>query len=235
MIALLKGDSLAEIVSSSDCLYVQNVTPAVLLFLLGAPWKGKKQPPKNILDLCASPGGKLVGVHNLFPEALLSANDVSEEKLKRLRERIAWIPKLEALLSCGQGENFSSNIFFDIVVVDAPCSNTGVLNKRSEARWRLSPEQIAQLKNIQLQLLEKAKKLLTPNGEVWYMTCSILKKENEELVEEACHRLGFKLKTQKIVLPNHDGWEGGFAASLMSSTSEEPALLPYHTRTVLQD
>jgi 16S rRNA (cytosine967-C5)-methyltransferase len=204
---------LSSIVQSADY-YIQNITPAYLIHLMSEVLK--KDSPQTILDLCASPGGKLLAVHDQFPKAKLFANDVSEDKIKKLKENCEKY-HLSAELSCMRGEEYPLNRQFNLVILDVPCSNTGVLNKRVEARWRQSQDVHNQLPKTQKALLRRAVELLTKEGKIWYMTCSILKKENEELMEWAAHELDLRIEFQKTILPNVEGWDGGFGAVLTRS------------------
>lgn len=211
MAILSPGASLKDIAASPHC-YIQNATPAVLI---------EKQaksilPPKRILDLCASPGGKLIAVHDAFPKAQLFGNDVSPEKLERLSANLNKFG-IEATLSCGLGEDFVLQEPFDLVILDVPCSNSGVLNKRPEARWRLSAEALEKQKKTQWALLEKALNLITPSGRIWYLTCSILKAENESLIEAFCQKHDLKISSRHTVLPTTTGWDGGFACEIQKS------------------
>lgn len=196
---------LPHLTQSSD-LYIQNATPATLITEMCHAFNGT---PKRILDLCASPGGKLFAAHDFFPHATLYGNDVSEDKIKRLSENCSKYG-VRALLSSGPGEFFTSTEYFDIIILDVPCSNSGVLNKRSEARWRLSQETLNKLKDLQLALLKHALTLLAPMGELWYLTCSILSDENEKLISEACQKFQLKIKHQATLLPHTEGWDGGY-------------------------
>lgn len=207
--AVLKDFKLLSEIASSPNYYIQNVTPAVLIQNLSQ----HVQAPKKILDLCSSPGGKLLAVHDAFPDAELTANDVSQEKLKVLEENCAKYG-IKASLNCGLGEEFFDKEKFDIIILDVPCSNSGVLNKRVEARWRLSSLSIQDLDRIQMNLLRNACKLLSANGQIWYLTCSILKQENEHIIERAAKELGLSIISQQTILPNQEGWDGGFAAAL---------------------
>jgi 16S rRNA (cytosine967-C5)-methyltransferase len=197
-----------EALTHSSDQYIQNITQASLIWKLA---EGRE--PSSILDLCASPGGKLLALHDRFPEATLFANDVSEEKLKRLKENCSKY-NLQVTISCSRGELFAGKGPYDLVVLDVPCSNSGVLNKRPEARWRLSEEHLQQLAKTQLALLERARQIVAPGGEVWYLTCSLLKRENEEPVARACQLYGFTSRIQLTYLPNLQGWEGGFGSAL---------------------
>lgn len=190
--------------------YIQNVTPAYLMAFL---YQQRNIDPKKILDLCASPGGKSIAAHDFFPKAKLYANDVSLEKTKRIEENFAKY-HISAIITCEEGQNFSSDEFFDLIILDVPCSNTGVLNKRPEARWRLDKDNDHSLESIQWALLKNAVKLLKEDGEIWYMTCSILANENETMIKKASETLGLAIKCTKKILPNEEGWDGGFASCL---------------------
>jgi 16S rRNA (cytosine967-C5)-methyltransferase len=104
-----------------------------------------------------------------------------------------------------------------VIILDVPCSNSGVFNKRPEARWRLTAESLQELKEIQMKLLGHAAELLASGGVVWYLTCSILRDENEGLLSKACEQFGLVVEYSQTVLPNEDGWDGGFGALLRKS------------------
>lgn len=189
--------------------YIQNITPTHFISELCS----RKFVPQRILDLCSSPGGKLIGVHDHFPHAQLHANDISEEKLKRLRNNLEKY-QINAHLSCMQGEKYSCDEKFDLIILDVPCSNSGVLHKRPEARWRQSEVALAELEATQMALLENARHLLHPQGEIWYMTCSVLKAENEHLTQKASTAFGLKPLFEKTILPQNREWDGGYACAL---------------------
>lgn len=209
VIGILRDTALLPQIGSSPQYYIQNVTPPVLMAKLAE----NATPPKRILDLCSSPGGKLLAAHDLYPEAILDANDVSPEKLERLSENCRKYG-LNANVTCSKGEEFTSDEKYDLIILDVPCSNSGVLNKRPEARWRLTEDSIKDQKKLQMKLITHATTLLAPGGEIWYLTCSILKDENEALIEKACLQLDLKVRVQHSQLPNRDGWDGGFACAL---------------------
>ncbi|MEL7432185.1 MAG: transcription antitermination factor NusB [Chlamydiota bacterium] len=190
--------------------YVQNVTPVLLFEALS---KKLKRSPKRILDLCASPGGKLLLCHDRFPGALLEANDVSTKKMERLHENVQKYG-ISAQLHTQKGETFSSKERFDLIILDAPCSNSGVYHKRAEARWRFCPDRLEDLSDLQASILENAQKYLSEEGQIWYMTCSILSEENEATVNYA-ESLGLRRLVEKKILPSDQGADGGFAASFV--------------------
>lgn len=180
--------------------YIQNETPGKLMDALS---KGMSIKPKRILDLCAAPGGKLLAAHDLFPEASLVANDISEARIHKLRENCEKFG-IQAELHVGAGEDFPHTEPFDLIILDVPCSNTGVMNKRAEARW-----QKRDLEKLQLSLLENARRFLSPQGEIWYLTCSILKKENEGVT----HHFAENIREEITVLPD-DRADGGYGCAL---------------------
>lgn len=190
-------------------IYIQNVTPALLIYKLAERLKS----PKIILDLCAAPGGKLLYLHDLYPESSLYANDISEEKIKKISENLAKY-KVNATLTQGLGEEYESEKKFDLIVLDVPCSNTGVLNKRPEARWRLTATLDKELQDIQAKLFERALKLLSPQGVIWYMTCSVLPEENEGMIQRMKKKWPIQVDFEKLQLPTMDGYDGGYAAEI---------------------
>ncbi|MFT4551970.1 MAG: 16S rRNA (cytosine967-C5)-methyltransferase [Chlamydiales bacterium] len=204
----LTNKSLLPEISKSSNYYIQNVTPATLLGKLCE----KIDAPEKVLDLCASPGGKTIAIHDYFPKAELFANDISENKLLKLNENFQKYD-IDAHISISNGESFQSDELFDIIIVDAPCSNSGVLNKRPEARWRLSDQSIKSLEELQAGIIENAIKFLKDGGQLWYMTCSILKSENEKAVERFSQDFGLQIVRCETILPNKNGWDGGFSCA----------------------
>lgn len=205
---VLGEGSLASVVSSSQY-YIQNATPVALVAELAK----QSDFPRKILDLCAAPGGKLLAAHDLFPQAELFANDVSQDKVAKLNENLSKYG-VEAEVKCGRGEEYPLGEEFDLIILDVPCSNSGVLNKRPEARWRLLEENLKEIEEKQLGIIKRAVELIGKRGVIWYLTCSILKSENETLVAKACGQYGLKVQYMKTILPNGEGWDGGFGACL---------------------
>ena len=103
--------------------------------------------------------------------------------------------------------------------MDAPCSNTGVLRRRVDLRWRTSAPEISRLQQTQLELLIFAATKLKPSGVLVYSTCSLEPEENSEVVKEflATHS-NFKLETERALLPFADSVDGAYIARLKHST-----------------
>jgi 16S rRNA (cytosine967-C5)-methyltransferase len=200
---------LKDLSQMSD-VYIQNVTPAYLISTLA---EKSTISPKTILDLCSSPGGKLIAIHDIYPKATLWSNDVSEGKLEKIKENLTKYG-IRAHLTSSRGEELQTEERFDVIIIDAPCSNSGVFNKRPEARWRFTHESLKELTDIQMSLISHAQTLLKPDGEIWYLTCSILPEENDKLTDKAAKKLGMTKLFSEVVLPNDSGWDGGYGAIL---------------------
>ena len=104
---------------------------------------------------------------------------------------------------------------YDRVLVDAPCSNTGVMRRRVDLRWRIRREELGRLRAMQLDLLRQGASLLKPGGILVYSTCSLEPEENTEVVSEflAVHS-GFTLERERELLPFVDQADGAYVARL---------------------
>ncbi len=158
------------------------------------------QPGETVLDLCAAPGTKTTHMAELMNnQGRIIACDVHTERLglvdancQRLGITIVETHPLRSESPGSQSPNSQSPESdsteppsgpFDAILVDVPCSNTGVLAKRPEARWRISSKDLEELPTLQIQLLTKAVERLAANGRVVYSTCSIEPEENAAVVQ----------------------------------------------------
>lgn len=107
---------------------------------------------------------------------------------------------------------------YDKILIDAPCSNTGVLRRRVDLRWRIKPEEITRLRQVQFDLLGNAARLLKPGGAIVYSTCSLEPEENEELVADFLKsNPGFRMTSQQARLPFVDKTDGAYVAKVLRS------------------
>jgi 16S rRNA (cytosine967-C5)-methyltransferase len=107
------------------------------------------------------------------------------------------------------------NATFDAALLDVPCSNTGVLRRRVDARWRLSVADFERMPRIQGRILRQAAKQIRSGGRLVYSTCSIEPEENEQVVEAFLRENGgFELLEQRALFPVTDQTDGAFAALL---------------------
>ncbi len=178
------------------------------------------QPGETVLDLCAAPGGKTTFIAQLMNnQGRIVAQDVSEDRLKLIRENCArlGVACVETMLS--PNSQFAiRNSQFDRILIDAPCSNTGVMRRRVDLRWRIQPDEIERLRATQLDLLHQAAARLKPGGILVYSTCSLEPEENSEVVKEFLREhKNFKLENERELLPFVDNVDGAFIAKLIQT------------------
>jgi 16S rRNA (cytosine967-C5)-methyltransferase len=205
--------------------YIQDPSTLLAGCKLGA------QPGETILDLCAAPGGKTTFIAQLMQnQGRIVACDISEERLKLVQENctrlgVTCVEAVESHPASPAGVQASDCPpktlkrelqHFDRALVDAPCSNTGVMRRRVDLRWRISPEEISRLQQTQLDLLKLAATKLKPGGVLVYSTCSLEPEENSEVVKEFLREhTGFKLESERELLPFADNVDGAYVARIL--------------------
>ncbi len=182
------------------------------------------QPGMRVVDLCSSPGTKTVQMaQRMHNEGKIVALDVSAEKLEPVQEscRRCGVSIVETMLAPQAGQLADES--WDLVLVDAPCSNTGVLCRRPEARWRFTRKQVGDLVNDQRRLIFLASQMVRSGGTLLYSTCSMEAEENAQVVAHLREReKTFRLVRQEVIWPSGLGdatnWnDGGFFAILRRS------------------
>ena len=191
---------------------VQDITASQPVRIL------KPQPDWTILDLCAAPGTKTTQLAEATGDsATIIATDIDAERLKKVKENTTRLG-IKSVEVVPYEELTNSN--FDCVLLDVPCSNTGVLARRIEARYRVTPGAIKKLIKTQSELLGAAAQMIKPHGKICYSTCSIQKDENSNLVREFLQKnRNFELKSEKLILPSAEGFDhdGGYIAILTAT------------------
>ncbi len=160
-----------------------------------AQWAGILLAPENhdiILDACAAPGGKTTHLLELAPKARVIALDVEEKRLKRVTENLARMQQKAQILcaDASEPEHWLGEIFtpqqsakFDKILLDAPCSATGVIRRHPDIKWLRKAEDIEQLVALQSKILHALWGTLKEGGILLYATCSVLKQENASQIE----------------------------------------------------
>jgi len=148
------------------------------------------QPGDRVLDLCAAPGGKTPTLaRNAGKNGLNVAADRHAHRLRAMREQFKRLRLSDVrLVELDAATNLPFGIQFNRILVDAPCSGTGTLARHPEIRWRLKPEQLRELHDLQVQLLASALDQLATGGRLVYSTCSLEPEENEDVVDEGLRR-----------------------------------------------
>jgi 16S rRNA (cytosine967-C5)-methyltransferase len=184
-------------------------------------------PDARILDLCAAPGGKAVGLARNARTVV--AADLSPGRLTRLRDNVARLGLADRVLLVAADARRPPFAPADAVLLDAPCTGTGTLRRHPDGRWRISPADLAELEELQAELFVAAADLVRPGGLLVYSTCSLEPEENELQVRRfLADNPGFELDPPSgvvdsrlvtpegflNVLPQREGFDGSFAARI---------------------
>ncbi|WP_115716913.1 16S rRNA (cytosine(967)-C(5))-methyltransferase RsmB [Gallaecimonas mangrovi] len=140
------------------------------------------QDGERILDACAAPGGKTAHILELADAEVL-ALDVSESRLQRVTENLSRL-KLQADVVAGDAasRDWWDGKAFDRILLDAPCSATGVIRRHPDIRWLRRDQDINELSKLQARILDNCWAMLKPGGTLLYATCSVLPQENKEQI-----------------------------------------------------
>jgi 16S rRNA (cytosine967-C5)-methyltransferase len=183
--------------------YVQDPSTLLSVRLLDP------KPGERILDLCAAPGGKATFIAQIQDnDGRVVAVEPNPKRRARLRDNCE---RLGADIQVVAPEDPSLQEPFDAVLVDAPCTNTGVLRRRLEARWRLAPGDLDRCNELQRNLLTRALHHVRPGGRVVYSTCSLEPEENEELVRSFLAGRDETVAASRFLHPARDAVDGAFA------------------------
>ncbi len=203
----------------SGQLYLQDPSTRIPVDLL-APQAGE-----SVIDLCAAPGGKSLHISDTMKTGRLVAVDLPIDpdkpgpRIDRLKENLSRTTGIEvALVQADILQNIGMVLrehklpdAFDAVLLDVPCSNTGVMRHRVDVKWRLQPGDFKKHPQQQLSFLHSAARLVAPGGRLVYSTCSIDAEENEHVVRAfIASKAGGPFTLEKSVLSypwtsGHDG------------------------------
>ena len=208
------ADLPSEPLARGEC-YIQDPSTRLACELLDP------QPRERVLDACAAPGGKSGIIAELMQNRgeLVAADrdparvDTVRGNLNRLGVTIART--LQHDWRAGRSADLGT---FDRILIDAPCTNTGVMRRRVDLRWRLTRDDFARMPAEQVEIVRAVIPLLKPGGTLVYSTCSIEAEENQRVVERLLEEFPF-LRTveERSVLPFRDGFDGAYAAKLLRS------------------
>lgn len=181
------------------------------------------KPGEKVLDACAAPGGKTGYLAELMQNRGLlivcdrdpKRNELLEANLSRLGVQMA-----RTICSDWISEEVPAEIKslppFDRILIDAPCSNTGVMRRRVDVRWRLTPNDFKRMAGLQMSILRKVAPLLKQDGVLVYSTCSLEPEENEEIVAQIASQLpNLSLLQHENILPFRDHFDGAFVAKFI--------------------
>ena len=204
-VALERGKKVSEVAGYDEGEFIVQDPGTALAVRLLDPKNGER-----VLDACAAPGGKTVQI--AWRGADVTACEVNPVRHRRLEENLRrlrlGVPVVGSLDEAGAQ--------FDKVLVDAPCSNTGVLRRRPDARWNWNVERLSAIVKLQAEILDKAAPLVAPGGTLVYATCSNEPEENDMQVAAFLSRHPeFSLAASEEAVPHVAGCDGAFAAALV--------------------
>lgn len=215
-VALGRGVQLSNLeVFRSGWVQVQDPTATAIVAA------ARPGPDMKVLDFCAAPGTKTTHLAELMDNrGEITAIDVSQDKLDKIesnckRMGISIVTTVPSSLAGGLTPDS-----FDLALVDAPCSNTGVLARRAEARWRFDPQKLEHLARDQRMLVQAAATFVRPGGRLIYSTCSIEPEECSQVAKIISRPgRGLRLVRQELILPGGasqpEAWhDGGYYAIL---------------------
>ncbi len=163
----------------------------------------------HVLDACSAPGGKTAHILELCPDVKLDALEVDPKRVVPLQQTLERL-QLDAKVHTTDALSWHSAKLYDRILLDAPCSGTGVIRRHSDIALLRKPEDITVLRAKQLALLEHLWLLLKPGGVLLYATCSILPEENDQLIADFINRTK-NVKVHDISLNNGSktshGWQ----------------------------
>lgn len=183
---------------------------------------------EQILDLCAAPGGKTTHILELAPQSELMAVDIDENRLKRVEENLTRLG-LHANVKQGDGttpEKWAEGKIFDRILLDAPCSATGVIRRHPDIKWLRRDSDIADLAQLQAVILDSIWPYLKKGGTLIYATCSIMPEENTAQIQAFLARTpdaqhisitASKESLGRQMLPSQEGGDGFYYAKLVKN------------------
>ncbi|NSX55198.1 RsmB/NOP family class I SAM-dependent RNA methyltransferase [Parasulfitobacter algicola] len=170
----------------------------------GLPLKSSR-----VLDYCAGGGGKSLAMAALG--ATVFAHDINTDRLKNIAPRA---DRADTPITLLDSDEIADHAPFDLVLIDAPCSGSGSWRRSPDAKWRLTSDALSDLHDIQSKLLEIAHPLVSSDGILIYVTCSILMSENQtKITDFTSKNLDWHVKSEQILTPL-DGADGFYCARL---------------------
>lgn len=150
---------------------------------------------ESILDMCAAPGGKTTQMSNLSNNmAMITACEKNKIRAEKLKYNLEKQGANRVTLMIEDARRLNDFFSFDKILLDAPCSGSGTINLNDiKLKKYYTNELVERSIKTQKELLKKAAKILKKSGEIIYSTCSILKEENEDIVNEAVEKLGLEV------------------------------------------
>lgn len=169
-----------------------------------------------VMDICAAPGGKTMLAAGKAGKVL--SRDVSEAKVALIEENVVRMG-LTDKVTCQVYDATKTDEAYvekaDVVIMDVPCSGLGVIGKKRDIKYNVSPESLESLVELQREIVDSSWKYVKKGGILQYSTCTIHAAENEEMVEWICANYPFRLEKKEQILPGFTKADGFFYARLV--------------------
>lgn len=243
-----KGIEVSEGTLTTDALYLQTAISVTEIpgFLTGScsvQDEAAQLPASlfklasgcHILDACAAPGGKTGQLCELYPQASIDAVELDASRLQRVAANLKRLGLTAKLIKgdAAAPKDWWDGSLYDAILLDAPCSATGILRRQPDGKWHKRAADVDQLAQLQKALLDAIWPLLKPAGVLVYATCSVLRQENDLQVASFLSRHDDAVETTPTataavatangcqLLPKINGWDGFFFARLEKAKKQQ--------------
>lgn len=177
---------------------------------------------RNIIDVCAAPGGKSAYLAELFPDSHITACDISADKLSGMNDGF-----IRMKLNNIEVRQADATVFipeyekkYDVVVADVPCSGLGVIGKKQDIKYRLSEEDFKALTEIQSKILENVSRYVADEGFLLYSTCTINREENIDMINEFVKNSDFEFDRLRYLPKEYESMAGEGYLELLQGVGE---------------
>lgn len=190
------------------------------------------QPDARVIDVCAAPGGKSINISFMLEQGSVEARDLTDYKASLIESNVERLEIDNVSVKVWDATKLDETSVekADLVIADLPCSGLGIIGRKPDIKYHLTPEKLAELAKLQKEILNVVWQYVRPGGVLLYSTCTINKEENEENVKWFCKNYPFELVTLEQqfndyadgrstenglqLLPGTHGTDGFFIAKL---------------------
>jgi 16S rRNA (cytosine967-C5)-methyltransferase len=199
-IALPNSSKINEVIELDKEAIVQDLNSQKVGDLIQLKSKNNKQP--TVWDCCAASGGKSIMAYDINPNIELTVSDKRESILENLKKRfaIAGIKKYHSFIADLSTDSWQQQTKkFDLIICDAPCTGSGTWARTPEQLFYFKKDSIEKYAALQNKILENIVKHIKPGGQLLYITCSVFKKENEDVAKNLTEKYKLKLKKMEVI------------------------------------
>ena len=173
------------------------------------------KPGDVVVDVCAAPGGKTTcAAEYLNGQGMVYSMDISEDKLELIEDNVSRLGFENVKISCHDATELIPNMKADVVIADVPCSGLGIIGRKNDIKYRLEQEQLAELAQLQKNILSTVKEYVKDKGILLYSTCTINPDENQNNVKWFLENNNFELVEDRCFLQGVDMCDGFYYAVL---------------------